>query len=800
VLFADLVGFTAFSDRRGEEAAYSLMQRICELMTDAIHAQAGTVKSFTGDGVMAQFGVPTAQEDAPLRACRAALDIQQRIGSEAAAIEVTFGLRPQVRIGINTGPLIVGEIKSGESSGVTAIGDTVNLAARLLALAEPSAVVLSETTHLLVRGLVDINPAGEHEVKGKAKKQKIYRLDAIRHSAARFDRSISVGLTAYFGRSRELEALEQDLEAALHGLRVTDIVGEPGIGKSRLVHEFRKRIDDRRALVLLGSCTPDGHQTPFLLFIDIVRRSFRVSKSEPESEITHKLDRELTLLGLASEQNLGLLLNLLGLKAPEGALTDLDGALVGLRTRDLLLRLLQECCRLTPVAMVLEDLHWIDNASEELIGSVIALQTELPLLIVETHRPGYRAPWSDQPRVRTLRLEPLTATDTSRIVCARLGVNDLPESLALLVTDKAEGNPLFAEEIVSYLVERGVVRHTGKGIRYDEQTVAATLPASIQSLLSARVDQLSQEDRYLLQAASVIGRRFSRDLLGVLTRSDDIDGHLAAIERLDLIRSDARSETYAFKHALVRDALYDRLLSAQREALHLKVANEIERGSANRFLEVTEVLAYHYGCTSEADKAFEYLSLAGRKSLAIYSLQEAEQYCRKALDLIDAQPGCAGKQAVAEVIALLLEVLYLNGNNPAVAREAERHMPRLEAMPDSPHLAVALGFYALTLGNKCEFRAGEAAAMRALDIAERIGDAKAEGYALVGLLFCATVLSRYPQAGSRSPGRTATREQREDRKQLSAKLGPLVHRLGLPASWIDESVARLGCETGYFGS
>lgn len=228
MLFADLVGFTAFSDRRGEEAAYSLMQTICELMTDAIHAQAGTVKNFTGDGVMALFGVPTAQEDAPLRACRAALDIQQRIGSEAAAIEVTFGLRPQVRIGINTGPIIVGEIKSGESSGVTAIGDTVNLAARLLALAEPSAVVLSEATHLLVRGLVDINPAGEHEVKGKAEKQKIYRLDAIRHSAARFDRSISVGLTAYVGRSRELEALEQDLEAALHGLRVTDIVGEPG--------------------------------------------------------------------------------------------------------------------------------------------------------------------------------------------------------------------------------------------------------------------------------------------------------------------------------------------------------------------------------------------------------------------------------------------------------------------------------------------------------------------------------------------------------------------------------------------
>ena len=754
VLFADLVGFTAFSDRRGEEAAYSLMQRTSELMTAAIHAQGGTVKNFTGDGVMALFGVPTALEDAPLRACRAALNIQERIESEAATIEAKFGLRPQMRIGINTGPMIIGEIKSGESTGVTAIGDTVNLAARLLGLAEPGAVVLSEATHRLVRGLVEIKPAGEHEIKGKAEKQKIYRLEAIHHRAARFDRSVSIGLTAYVGRSRELKDLERALEAAAHGIGVVDIVGEPGIGKSRLVYEFRRLIDDQRALVLSGSCAPDGQQTPFLLFIDIVRSSFGVSKGEAESEIARKLDQNLTMLGLASEQNLGLLLNLLGLKAPESALKDMDGLLISLRTRDLLLRLLQERCRLMPVVMVIEDLHWIDNASEEVLGRVIALETELALLIVQTYRSEYRAPWADQPRVRTLRLEPLTTADTSQIVCARFGVGDVPAALSLarVVTDKAEGNPLFAEEIASYLVERELVRLTGNGIEYDAQTVAAALPASIQSLLSARVDQLSEKDRYLLQAASVIGRRFSRDLLAVLTRSDDVDGRLAAIENLDLIHPYGRSEEVAFKHALVRDALYDRLLTAQRQALHLRVAEAIERRSANRLLEVAEVLAYHYGCTSQADKAFQYHSAAGRKSLAIYSLDEAERYCRKALDLIDAHPGCAGEQLVAEVITLLLEVLYLNGNNPAVAREAERYMPRLETMPDSPHLAVALSFYSLTLGNKGDFRAGEAAAKRALDIAERIGDAKAEGYALVGLLFCATVLFRYPLAVAETLG------------------------------------------------
>ena len=701
---------------------------------------------------MAIFGAPVAFEDAPLRACRAALSIHERLAVAAGALETEFGVSPRLRIGINTGLAVVGRVQAGEDASVTVLGDTVNLASRLQTLAEPGTVLLSEETHRLVRGLIEANYTGSHSIKGKSEAQKVYRLDAIRHGVARFEAAVSRGLSTYVGRERELEVLERGFAEAHNQLHVIDIMAEPGMGKSRLLHEFRLRIERQRTFILSGSCSSDGQQTPFLPFIEVVRGSFQVHAGEAEKEVARKLEIGLTTLGLHSARNLGLLLHLLGLKVPEGALAGLDGALIGLSTRELFQQLLAARCRLSPVIMVIEDLHWIDSVSEEVLVKIVGGEIKLRLLLLHTRRPEYVPPWLDHTMVTKLHLEPLPAGDIRRLAQARLGAEALPEALTRKVTEKAEGNPLFAEEIVSFLTERGMLRATGGKWEFDASAVAAALPASIQSLLSARVDQLSQEDRYLLQTASVIGRRFSRDLLAVLTQTDGIDGRLAAIEKLNLIRSDPRSEQYAFKHALVRDALYDTLLTTQRNALHLRVANEIERGSANQLLEVAEVLAYHYGCTSQADKAFEYLSVAGRKSLTVYSLDQAEQYCRKALDLVDARPGCAGEQAVAEVIALLLEVLYLTGNNPGVARVAERYMPRLEAMPDSPHLVVALSFYALTLGNKCEFRAGEAAAKRALDIAERIGDAKAEGYALVGLLFCATVLSRYPLPAAEALG------------------------------------------------
>ena len=358
--------------------------------------------------------------------------------------------------------------------------------------------------------MVEASFAGEHAVKGKTETQKVYRLDAVRPGVPRFEVAISRGLSAFVGRERELEMLERALDKACSELFVIDVVAEPGMGKSRLLHEFRQRISKERAFILSGNCSADGQQTPFLPFIEVLRGSFRINVGEAEQSVAQKLEMGLAALGLHSTLNFGLLLHLLGLKVPDSVLNGLDGVLIGLRTRELLQQLVEARCRLSPVLMIIEDLHWIDSVSEAVLSKIVEAQAKLRLLLITTHRPTYVPPSYQRSGVTILHLEPLAVGHIRRLVQTRLGVDALPEALAQQVAEKAEGNPLFAEEIVSFLTERGALRSVGGKLNFDHTAMAAALPASVQSLLTARVDRLTPGDRALLQAASVIGRRFDK--------------------------------------------------------------------------------------------------------------------------------------------------------------------------------------------------------------------------------------------------------------------------------------------------
>jgi class 3 adenylate cyclase/(2Fe-2S) ferredoxin len=685
VLFADMVGFTTFAERSGEEAAYTLMRSLSKLMDDAVREQGGVVQSFTGDGIMAVFGAPVAFEDAPVRACRAALSILNRLKAAAPDLRATHGLRPQLRIGLNTGQAVVGKVQGGADAGVTVLGDTVNFAARLQSLAEPDSVAMSDAnaTHRLVQGLVETSFAGERTVKGKSEPQKIYRLDSIRQGATRFEAAMSRGLSAFVGREHELEVLERRLNEARSELRVIDIEAEPGLGKSRLLHEFRKRIGKDHAFVLSGSCSPDGQQTPFLPFIEVVRASFRVATGEEENDVAQKLETGLTALGLYSAQNLGLLLHLLGLKVPDGALVGFDGVLIGLRTRELLQQLLEARCKLSPVVMVIEDLHWVDNVSGELLGKIVDGERNR-LLLVHTHRPEYTPRWLKHTSVTKLRLEPLPIGDIRRLIRGRLDAEALPEALGRQVAEKAEGNPLFAEEIVSFLIERGMLHARGGNLEVDPEAVAASLPASVQSVLDARVGRLAPEDRGLLQAAAVIGRRFDPELLAVVVSGTDIDARLTAMRALDLVHLEGQSGDYRFKHALVRDALYHSLLTADRQELHSKIAEEIERRSSNRLAEVAEVLAHHYSQTNLVNKAFAYLSMAVSKNLNVYSIDEANTRSAAALALLNKDSTCASDDQVAEFLVPYTLLLNLSTKWTVMIEVLNRHLQRIDRLGDDP--------------------------------------------------------------------------------------------------------------------
>jgi hypothetical protein len=356
-------------------------------------------------------------------------------------------------------------------------------------------------------------------------------------------------------------------------------------------------------------------------------------------------------------------------------------------------------------------------------------------MLVLTRRPEYRPLWLDGPNVRHIVLEPLSGGETSHIVRARLGIRELPEELGRLVAQRAEGNPLFAEEIASFLLEHGALRIVGRELQFDAAAVARALPESVQSLLTSRIDRLSPDDRALLQAAAVIGRRFEPDMLAAVSEaSDDVEGRLAALQKFDLVYAEGKSGDYLFKHSLVREALYGGLLTARRSSLHLKVAEEIERRSGNRLIEVAEVLAHHYAATERSRKAFFFLSMAGKKSADVFCLDESEKYFRRALSLYDMDQASADGALMATTVVEFLQVLILRADFAAALRIASIYEARVEALGDTPELVYVLVTQALSFFHcKCDFRACEALARRGLRVAEQIGDIRARAHALVGI-------------------------------------------------------------------
>jgi hypothetical protein len=340
-----------------------------------------------------------------------------------------------------------------------------------------------------------------------------------------------------------------------------------------------------------------------------------------------------------------------------------------------------------------------------------------------------------------LPIEPLTARETARIAEARLGVDHLPEALAKLIVAKTEGNALFAEEITSFVIERSIVRRTATGLDFDPAAVAAALPQSVQLLLASRVDRLAPSDRNLLQTAAVAGRRFDPDLVAVVgDAGGDAQASFAAMEALDLIHRVEASGDYVFKHALVRDALYSGLLSPSRAALHLKVAEELERRGGNRLSEIAEVLAHHYVETASHDKAFAYLAMAGDKSLYVYSNEEAEQYYRKALTIFEAHKACADQPAVVTLIVRLLETLNHKSDYQEMGQVARHYIPFVRESGENCELVIASYYEGLSLLQTLDFRGAHELAVEMLGISERLGDGRARAYAGGLLLFTRIVL------------------------------------------------------------
>ena len=731
VLIADLKGYTPLAERLGEEAVYQLMDGIYKAMIGVVERHDGTVQELTGDGILALFGAPLAREDAPLAACRAAIAIQDEMREISRRLEAAHGVTARVRIGINTGPVVVASVGNDTRTELKAIGDTVNVAARLESMAEPGTVLLSEATHALVAHGVEAIDLGLRDVKGKAAALRVHRLIRLLDDPDRFARSRRRGLTPLVGRVAELETLARHWQETRAGAwRVVHVVGEAGIGKTRLVHELRERLARDDALVLAGHCAATETASAFLPFAEVLRQLFRVGAEDSPQAAALKIAQGLGILDLDEARSLPYVLNLLGLDAP--ALQGLDDEIIGAHTRDALGRLLRARSRLSPMLLVLDDVHWLDRASEQLVEQIMG-GDERPtgLLVLCTQRPEYRAPWAARPEYAEIRLASLPADTVADLVRRCAGDAALPDDTIASVVDAVGGNPLFAEEVGRYVADQVQRGATGAAAE------RLAIPSSLQSLTLARIDGLDEVARCALQVAAVAGRRFRLGPVASVTGLGDAAPSVARkLESMNLlVREDGAPDAYAFRHVLVQEAIYQSLLTPRRRQLHRDVGDAIERLYADRITEWVDTLAHHFVQADERARAVHYLARAGERSLRVYALDEADERFRRAVDLADQASTGIDDQRLAEILVRWVHAHYYRRDFRGQAALVERYLARIEKLGASRARALLLFWLGFANAMRWRLEPARSWGEQALTLAETIGDEECIGYACMGLLY-----------------------------------------------------------------
>lgn len=731
-----MVGYTSIAEALGEEQTYHLMQKVHQELSEAIHAHSGTVEDNAGDGIIAIFGAPIAIENAPLMACRAALDILQRISRLAETIEKEHGIQPNFRVGIHSGPIVIGAMGDKTRSIIKVLGDTVNLAARIEAQAESGSIWLSETSFRLIEGLTTCHPMGERLLKGKSEPQNLWRLDAINSNVTSFDAAQGRGLTGFVGRTKELEELELNWSnVAKGGLQTTIIIGEAGIGKSRIVYEFRKRAHLENALFLEGVCDIGDGGKPFAALIKIVRGSFRIPEHATQDEAKERLLRGLNMLGIDGAENAPYLLHLLGFQSGID-LSDIAHETLGIRIRDLILQVLEERCTMSPTTIYIDNMQWADQATIDLIQRCIERLNDVPLFILTTTRPERTYDWGQDSGVKTIMLKPLGEHAVSNLVQEKLHSDKLPDALLSLVYTKSQGNPLFAEEIVQNLLQSDVLKITDGIITIAGDATNIGIPSTVENLLMSQFDQLDDGLRTLLETAAVVGNPFNKELVKSAVQSDtDSEILLQELVEKSLLQNETVGHRLSFRKTLARDAIYASLLSNRRQDLHRQVALAIEAKPNSYAADDASQLAYHWVRSETPERAIKSLAIEGEASLRVYALDEAEANFERALDLIGDPEAFADRVLVADIVLNYARVLYFSCEFLKFLEFKDRYLPLFEGLSDGARLSrflFEIGYMQFFAGDVTN---GRKTLARSKALGEAANDDLAIAYAMLGNLW-----------------------------------------------------------------
>jgi class 3 adenylate cyclase/tetratricopeptide (TPR) repeat protein len=615
VLFADVSGSMDLAEQQDPEEWRKIMQRFFSILAEAVGRFEGTVDKFTGDGIMAVFGAPVAHEDHARRACYAALQMLEDVSEYAAELRRGPGLNFSTRIGINSGEVVAGAIGEGSDGDYTAIGHTVGLAQRMEALAEPGKAYLTEHAAELAGGYLDLDDLGEFEIKGASRPVRVFELAGIGAARSRLDLSRQRGFSSFVGRSAEMDALEGALERAKAGNGgAIGLAADPGVGKSRLCHEFVQRCREDGVEVFEAQAQAHGQSIPYMPVLQMLRAFFGIGEREAEQLAREKIAGRSLLLDPELADDLPLMFDFLGVPDPDRPLAQMSPEARQRALGRIVCRLVNAPSRRKTLVLVIEDLHWIDEGSNTMLDGLIDSIEGTNTLAVVNFRPEYSPAWVGSPAYRGISLEPLARADTRELLRDLAGEDPSLDGLDEPIHERTQGNPFFIEEIVRELDEAGHLEGERGAYRLARPIEDAGVPVTVQAILAARIDRLDPDAKQLLQVASVVGKEISGRALGLTAglEAERIEPVLSAlIEAGFLYEAELYPErVLAFRHPLTREVAYGTQLAEQRAATHAAAARATIELEADRLDELAGLVAHHMEAGGEGLEAARWYARA----------------------------------------------------------------------------------------------------------------------------------------------------------------------------------------------
>jgi class 3 adenylate cyclase/predicted ATPase len=668
VLFADVKGSMDLGEKVDAEEWYRIMDRFFQILCDGVHRFEGMVDKFTGDGIMAIFGAPIAHEDHARRACYAALHLRGELRRYADELRRTAALNFSVRMGVNSGEVVVGTIGDDLKMVYTAHGNTVGLGQRMEQLAEPRSIYLTEHTARLVSGFFCLRDLGPFDVKGVHLAVKVYELEGIGALHTPLEVSRSRGFSRFVGRVDETAALEAALARALEGnAQVVGVVGEPGVGKSRLCYEFLERCRARGLMILEAHGVPHGKAIPLLPMLELFRSFFGITDQDSDRVAREKIAGRYLLLDESLREVLPLVFDLLGVSDPERPAPQMDPESRRRQLHAVAKRVTHMWGRRQSGVVLLEDLHWWDGGSEGFLEPIVEALPGTQWLVLVNFRPEYHAAWMQKSYYQQLPLLPLGPGAIADLLRDLLGGDPSVTTLGDRIRERTGGNPFFIEETVAALAETGDLGGAKGAYRLVLPAAELRLPATVQAVLAARIDRLAEREKQVLQTAAVIGREFTEPILWRVVELSEID-LAAALQKLtsaEFIYEEALypEAQYAFKHALTQEVAYNSLLNERRLTLHEGVGEAIEAIFAGRLDEHLSQVAHHYSHSRNTKKAVEYSRLAGQRAVQLSANAEAIGHLTTALKSLETLPDSPARaeQELALQITLGVPLLATRG-------------------------------------------------------------------------------------------------------------------------------------------